>query len=129
MYTVLETCDSKISLHTTQKQICYKTIFLNFLYLFKASEKALKAAQFSVDAVTSFNHDLSMLAAHIEDMELRRLALKLQGIVGDSNRLYNPDPIDFVVIPHEEFNKDTACDAVMCATDILERAKEFLDCQ
>ncbi|ELT96105.1 hypothetical protein CAPTEDRAFT_195081 [Capitella teleta] len=93
----------------------------------QAAEKAFKAAQFSVDAVTSFSHDLVTLAASVEDMELRRLAQRLQGIVGNSSKLYNPDPIDFVVIPHEEYTREMACDAVMCAADILERVKEFLD--
>ena len=80
-----------------------------------------------MDAVTSFSHDLVTLAASVEDMELRRLAQRLQGIVGNSSKLYNPDPIDFVVIPHDEYNREMACDAVMCATDILERVKEFLE--
>ena len=87
----------------------------------------MKAAQFSVDAVTSFNHDLAVLAATIEDLELRRLAMKLQQIIGNASKLYNPDPIDFVIIPHEEFTKEHACDAVMCARDILERVKEFVE--
>ena len=77
--------------------------------------------------MTSFSHDLVTLAASLEDTELRRLAQKLQKIVGNSNRLYNPDPMDFTVIPHEEFNKDMACDAIMCAVDILERVKEFVE--
>ena len=93
----------------------------------QAAEKALKAAQFSVDAMTSFSHDLASLAATLEDLELRRLAMKLQKIVGDSNKLYNPDPIDFVIIPHEEYTKEMACDAQMCSADILERVKEFVE--
>jgi sacsin len=93
----------------------------------QAAEKALKAAQFAVDAVTSFSHDLVTLAASLEDLELRRLAQKLQKIVGNSNKLYNPDPIDFVVIPHEEYTREMACDAVMCAVDVLERVKEFVE--
>ena len=93
----------------------------------QAAEKALKAAQFAVDAVTSFSHDLVSLAASLEDIELRRLSQKLQKIVGNSNKLYNPDPIDFVIIPHEEYTKEMACDAVMCAVDILERVKEFVE--
>ena len=77
--------------------------------------------------MTSFSHDLAVLAASLEDVELRRLAVKLQKIVGNSNKLYNPDPIDFVVIPHEEYSKEMACDAMMCAVDILERVKEFVE--
>jgi len=94
----------------------------------KAAEKALKAAQFAVDAVTSFSHDLVTLAASLEDPELRRLAQKLQKLVGNSNKLYNPDPLDFtVVIPHDEYSRESACDAVMCAVDVLERVKEFVE--
>ena len=77
--------------------------------------------------MTSFSHDLASLAATLEDLELRRLAMKLQKIVGDSNKLYNPDPIDFVIIPHEEYTKEMACDAQMCSADILERVKEFVE--
>jgi len=94
----------------------------------QAAEKALKAAQFAVDAVTSFSHDLVTLAASLEDPELRRLSQKLQKIVGNSARLYNPDPLDFArAIPHEEFSREMACDAVMCAVDVLERVKEFVE--
>ena len=53
-----------------------------FFLSLQAAEKALKAAQFSVDAQTSFNHDLGVLAATLEDLELRRLAMKLQRIIG-----------------------------------------------
>ena len=93
----------------------------------QAAEKALKAAQFSVDATTSFNHDLASIAATLEDLELRRLGMKLQKIIGNANKLYNPDPIEFVIIPHEEYTKEAACDAIMCAADILERVKEFVE--
>ena len=44
----------------------------------QASEKALKAAQFSVDAIASFSHDLPSIAATFEDLEIRELATKLQ---------------------------------------------------
>jgi len=80
-----------------------------------------------VDAVTSFSHDLVTLAASLEDPELRRLSQKLQKIVGNSSKLYNPDPLDFVVIPHEEYSREMACDAVMCSVDVLERVKEFVE--
>lgn len=53
--------------------------------------------------------------------------MKLQAIVGDSNKLYNPNPIDFVIIPHDMYTKEVACDAIHCAQDILERVKEFVE--
>ena len=51
----------------------------------------------------------------------------IQNIIGDSNRLYNPDPIDFVVIPHEEIGQSTAIDACAVAEDVLLKVKEFID--
>lgn len=93
----------------------------------KAAEKALKAAQFHVDAISSLSHDLVCLAASLEDIELRRLAQKLQHIVGNSNKLYNPDPIDFVVIPHDEYTEEMSLEAVSIAKDILARVKEIIE--
>ena len=58
--------------------------------LSQAAEKALKAAQFCVDAVVGYSHDLVELAATIEDAELKKLALRLQILIGDHNKLYNP---------------------------------------
>ena len=97
------------------------------MYTFQAAEKALKAAQFYVDAVASFSHDLVTLASSLEDAELRRLAQELQRIVGSSNKLYNPNPIDFVVIPHDEYTKDMSCNAVKYSGDILERVREIIE--
>lgn len=58
----------------------YLSVFIKHVNCFclQAAEKALKAAQFSVDAITSFNHDLVAIVATIEDVELRKLAMKLQ---------------------------------------------------
>ncbi len=54
------------------------------------------------------------------------LFLLFQKIIGDSNKLYNPDPIDYVVIPHEEFTQEMASDSVAVATEILSKVKEFM---
>lgn len=40
--------------------------------------------------------------------------------------MYNPDPIDYVVIPHEEFTQEMASDSVSVATEILNKVKEFM---
>ena len=98
-----------------------------FLLCLQAAEKALKAAQFYVDAVSSFSHDLVSLAASLEDLELRRLAQRLQKIVGNSNKLYNPEPIDFVVIPHDEYTMDMSSEAVKIAQSILGRVTEIVE--
>jgi len=89
----------------------------------QAAEKSLKAAQFMVDAVSSFSHDLPTLAATIDDNTVRTLAIRLQSIVGDANKFYNPDPIDFVVIPHEEFTREKALNSTIIATEILEKVR------
>jgi len=89
----------------------------------QAAEKSLKAAQFMVDAVSSFSHDLPTLAATMDDNTIRTLAIRLQSIVGDANKFYNPDPIDFVIIPHEEFTREKALNASIIATEILEKVR------
>jgi len=101
--------------------------FFSFVCDEQAAEKALKAAQFHVDAISSLSHDLICLAASLEDIELRRLAQQLQRIVGNSNKLYNPDPIDFIVIPHDEYTKEMSLAAVAIAQDILGRVKEIIE--
>ena len=58
---------------------------------------------------------------------MRSLAIKLQRIVGSANKMYQPDPIDYVTIPHDEFTKETAADAIICATDIIERVHQFME--
>ena len=63
--------------------------------MFQAAEKALKAAQFMVDAVSSFSHDLPTLAATMDDNTIRTLAIRLQSIVGDANKFYNPGKCSF----------------------------------
>ena len=37
------------------------------------------------------------------------------------------DPIDFLVIPHDEFTRDKAEEAVKCGEDILYKVKSFLE--
>ena len=93
----------------------------------KAAEKALKAAQFYVDALTSYSHDLVVLASSLEDIELRRFAQTLQRIIGNSAKLYNPDPIDFIVIPHDEYTREMAGEAVAVSKAILDKVKELIE--
>lgn len=97
------------------------------LSLFQAAEKALKAAQFAVDAISLNTHDLPTVAHQIGDMHLGLLAMKLQALVGDAHKLYNPDPIDFVVIPHQKVTRNTATEATRFAKDILGIVRRFLE--
>ena len=63
----------------------------------------------------------------LEDVDLRKLALELQAVVGNSNKLYNPDPIDFVVIPHEEYSREMAQRAIQLSQAILEKVAFMVD--
>ena len=54
------------------------------------------------------------------------LAVKIQDIVGNNNKLYNLVLSDFTVIPHDEFTVEKALEAVTCATDILDRVKTMI---
>ena len=80
-----------------------------------------------MDAVSSYSHDLPSLAATTDDVRLRLYAMKLQRIVGDANKLYNPDPIDYVNIPHDRFTRDSASESVAAATEILARVRDFME--
>ncbi|ESN95266.1 hypothetical protein HELRODRAFT_193608 [Helobdella robusta] len=111
--------DFKATENPAYEWVCFKA--------HQAAEKSLKAAQFFVDASTSFSHDLMALAATLEDLDLKDFAMKLQNIVGNSNKLYNPEPIDFVVIPHDEYNETMAENSVELARLILDRVNEIIE--
>ena len=70
-----------------------------------------------------------MLSSSIDDVQLQRLARQLQQLVSDSScrKLYDPDPIDYRVIPHDEHDQQTAVDAMNCAAEILVRVNELID--
>lgn len=95
----------------------------------QAAKKALKAAQLYIDAVPSFSHDLVILSSSIDDVQLQRLARQLQQLVTDAScrKLYDPDPIEYRVIPHDEHDRQTAVDAMNCTTEILVRVNELID--
>jgi len=89
----------------------------------------LKAAQLCIDAVPSFSHDIVILSSTIDNVELQRLARQLQQLVNDNScrKLYDPDPIDYRVIPHDEHDRQTAVDAMSCAAEILQTVNELID--
>jgi len=70
-----------------------------------------------------------VLSSTIDDVDLQRLARQLQQLVSDNScrKLYDPDPIDYRVIPHDEHDRQTAADAMNCAADILKRVNELIE--
>ena len=97
--------------------------------MLQCAKKALKAAQLCIDAVPSPSHDVVVIATGVDDVRLQRLARQLHALVGERTcrKLYDPDPIDYRVIPHDEHDRATTDDAMRCAADILERVKELID--
>jgi len=95
----------------------------------QSAKKALKAAQLCIDAVPSFSHDIVILASSIDDIQLQTLSRRLHGFVNDATcrKLYDPDPIDYRIIPHDELDKQIAVDAMNCTAEILERVNELID--
>ena len=47
-------------------------------------------------------------------------------VVGSSTKLYNPHPIDFVVIPHETYTEEQARNATDLAQEIIMKVQEFM---
>ncbi|XP_067020991.1 sacsin-like [Acropora muricata] len=86
----------------------------------QAAEKALKAAQFTIDADSSYGHRLTELCGNLNDPELPLLASKLDILLGNYARTHYPDKVSFPRIPNEVYNKQMALDALQLASRILE---------
>jgi sacsin len=97
--------------------------------VYQAAKKALKAAQLYINAVPTFSHDIVILAASLDDAELRQLARQLQQLVGDATcrKIYAPDPIDYAIIPHDEHTEQQARGARLCARDVLRRVADLIE--
>ena len=95
----------------------------------QCAKKALKAAQLCIDAVPSLSHDIVIIATSVDDARLQRLARRLQQLVSERTcrKLYDPDPIDYRVIPHDELDRQTAHDALSCVAEILDTVTELID--
>ena len=89
----------------------------------------MKAAQLCIDAVPSLSHDIVVISTSIDDVRLQQLARRLHQLVSERTcrKLYDPDPIDYRLIPHDEHDRQTAEDAINHAAEILDRVKELID--
>lgn len=86
----------------------------------QAAEKALKAAQFTIDADNSYGHGLTELCGNLNDPELPLLASKLDILLGNYARTHYPDKVSFPRIPNEVYDKEIALNAFQLASRILE---------
>ena len=91
--------------------------------LLQAAEKALKAAQYTIDANKTSVHNLATNCIGLNDSELTELACQLQNLVGDSTRMRYPDRMHFPQIPNDVYSDQTAQQALQLAKKIVERVQ------
>ncbi|KAJ7360288.1 hypothetical protein OS493_016918 [Desmophyllum pertusum] len=90
----------------------------------QAAEKALKAAQYRVDANNKTNvHNLVANCSSLGDPELTELAGQLESLVGDSTRMRYPSRICYPQIPHDVYTAQMAQEALEIAKKIIERVR------
>jgi len=89
----------------------------------QAAEKALKAAQYTVDALKTNVHNLVQNSLQLDDSKLTNLSSNLECLVGDSTRMRYPDQLGFPQIPKDVYSEEMARRALKIATEILERVK------
>lgn len=91
--------------------------------LLQAAEKALKAAQYTIDADKTNVHNLGQNCNGLNDSELTELACQLENLVGDSTRMRYPDRVHFPQIPNDVYSDQTALQALQLAKKIVERVQ------
>ncbi|KAL9966873.1 hypothetical protein ACROYT_G025009 [Oculina patagonica] len=89
----------------------------------QAAEKALKAAQYSVDAYKTNVHNLVQNALTLDDSQLTTLSSQLEDRVGDSTRMRYPDQVCFPQIPNDVYSREMARNALELATMILDKVR------
>ncbi|KAL9966857.1 hypothetical protein ACROYT_G024987 [Oculina patagonica] len=89
----------------------------------QAAEKALKAAQYTIDADKTSVHNLVENCNGLGDSELTELAWQLEILVGDSTRMRYPDRMRFPQIPNEVYSAEMAQEALQLAKKIVDRVK------
>ncbi|XP_078348598.1 sacsin-like [Oculina patagonica] len=89
----------------------------------QAAEKALKAAQYMVDAKKMNIHNLVENSLSLSDPDLTDLAGQLESLIGDSARMRYPDSMCYPHIPHDVYSAQMAQEALGIAKKIVERVR------
>ena len=89
----------------------------------QAAEKALKAAQYDLDANNTRDHNLVQNCYGLDDQDLTQLATRLEHLVGGSTRMRYPDRMAYPSIPNDVYKAETANEASQIATKIVQRVK------
>ena len=100
--------------------------FCNTLHNFfiQAAEKALKAAQYTIDANKTSVHNLVENCNDLNDSELTNLARDLERLVGSSARMRYPDQVSSPKIPNEVYSVQMARQALQLSENIVMRVKD-----
>ena len=91
--------------------------------MLQAAEKALKAAQYSVDAHKTNIHNLVQNSLTLDDSQLTTLSSQLENHLGDSTRMRYPDQVCFPRIPNDVYSRDMAQEALGLARRILDKVR------
>ena len=91
------------------------------MFLLQAAEKALKAAQYSVDVHKTNIHNLVQNSLMLHDSQLTSLSSQLENHLGDSTRMRYPDQVCSPQIPNDVYSQEMARDALEVATRILDQ--------
>ncbi|KAL9966872.1 hypothetical protein ACROYT_G025008 [Oculina patagonica] len=89
----------------------------------QAAEKALKAAQYSVDAYKTNVPNLVQNSLTLDDSQLITLSSQLEARVGDSMRMRYPFQVSFPQIPNDVYSREMARTALELATMILDKVR------
>lgn len=100
---------------------------LNVIYLPQAAEKALKAAQYTLHAEKTNDHNLVWICNGLNDAELANFASQLQRLVGSSARMRYPDCFTCPQIPHEVYSSQQARESLHLATEIVTLVKPRIE--
>ena len=87
----------------------------------------MKAAQYTLHAEKTDDHNLNRICNGLNDAELANFASQLEGLVGGSARMRYPDCFTCPQIPHEVYSSQQARESLHLATEIVRRVKPKID--
>ena len=89
----------------------------------QAAEKALKAAQYAVDAYKINVHSLIQNSLMLDDSQLITFSRQLEHLLGDSTRMRYPDRLAFPQIPTDAYTRQMAHQAMELAREIVQNVQ------
>ncbi len=93
----------------------------------QAAEKGLKAAVYTVDAKRTNDHNLSVIAQDIDNSYVQELASKLESLLGSSTKLRYPDQWHYPAIPHTQYSRETALEALEITEALMDEINEIVE--